>query len=613
MGADGTVVITSHAPSEHDLQQQRPPLPHRVANGTRSWASRFFPWSADKTEVKLQDITKARYVPWAGLGALALSGLTILFSWIVLRVIDGHKQREERYLKPASWLSAILSGNSVLLGYAMSEGITIAWWFTVSRRNATVWDIHEAWSLGSSLFTVLRAGKRFNYIALATLFAASIPLNGLLLQNAITTVPGTHVNTTMIKVGMAPHLPKGFSADLSDGSISTYGQIFSQALLFADRDLTTSRVDPFYINAPMWNGSGSCGADDLLGTCTGRASSPGFAAECVDFSEPFDIDPRSHNGQPFSAMIFSSKIDWDVNTPGEFNLTLRLKDASDCVGHYLGRHCIFRAAQVEYPIALFPASGLDEGSILRTIDIGTSFNVLGLEPNTSPDDDHIQDYLTVPSEADSSNTTYGGVASYLKNVYEAELNWDWNGTHWHINSTGKQAKYAVIESSLLDDPGRPQSTFPTSSLADPDYCRNRLDTYQADGHIYLEDQLKDRLRHLMFLSSVMQNNYDPNVDSESLQNVTAQRTTNVAQYKILYRYWAGSLAVTVTIICMIIPTFWGFWLLSGKLTLSPVDTATALEAPVVLSENGMRNSKSRLKEIGSRPLSSVRRDGSATP
>ncbi|OCT54389.1 hypothetical protein CLCR_00809 [Cladophialophora carrionii] len=599
MGTDGTVVITSHAPIEHDPQQQRPPLQHRVVNGTRFWASRFFPWSADKAEVKLHDITKARYVPWLGLGALALSGLTILFSWIVLRVIDGHRQREERYLKPASWLSAILSGNSVLLGFAMSEGITIAWWFTVSRRNVTVRDIHEAWSLGSSLFTVLRAGKRFNYIALATLFVASIPLNG------------THVNTTMIEVGIASDLPRGFSADLSDGSISTFGQIFSQALVFADRDLGFSGLDPVYINSPLWNGSGSCGADDLWGTCTGRVSSPGFSADCADFSEPYDIDPKSHNGQPFSAVIFSSKIDWDVDTPGEFNLTLRLKDATECVGQYIGRRCIFRAAQVSYPITLFPRSELSVGSYLRDFDLGTSFNILGLDPNTTFDDDHVESYLPVPSEADSANTTFGGVVSYLKSVYNAELTWDWNGTHWHINPTGKQAEYAVIETYILDPTGLPRGASAASSLADPNYCKNRLFGYQENGRPALEYQLKDRLRHLMFLSSVMQNIFDP--DFWYTQNVTAQRTTSVPQYKILYRYWAGSLAVTVTIICMIIPTFWGFWLLSGKLTLSPIDTATALEAPLVLSENSIENSKSRLEEIGSRPLSSVRREGSGSP
>lgn len=145
---------------------------------SRFWASRFFPWSVEKEEIKIQDVRKSRFVPWVGILALIGSALTILFSWIVLHVIDGKPQVESSYLKPASWLSAILSANSVLLHVALSEGVTTAWWFTASRKYATVRDIHEAWAQGHSLSAVLLSGRRFNYVALATLFVASIPLNG---------------------------------------------------------------------------------------------------------------------------------------------------------------------------------------------------------------------------------------------------------------------------------------------------------------------------------------------------------------------------------------------------------------------------------------------------
>jgi hypothetical protein len=628
MGAGETVVVSSYPPIEHDLQQQTQPLPRRVVNGTRFWASRFFPWSADKAEVKIQDITKARYVPWLGLGALALSGMTILFSWIVLRVIDGNMQQEGKYLKPASWLSAILSANSVFVGFAISEGVTIAWWYTVSRTDATIRDIHEAWSLGSNIFAVLRAGKRFNYVALATLFVASVPINGksprygpavlakfsigILLQNAITTVPGTHVNTTMISIGMATDLPRGFSAVFSRGSFSTYGDVFSRALALIDPDTGVIGSDSMWFNEPPWNGSGSCGADDLLGTCTGRAHSLGFGADCTDSTEPYDIDPKNHGGQPFPATIFSSKVGWDVNTPSEFNLTIRLKNSTDCVGHYAVRNCIFRAAQLSYPIRLIPVSKTGPKSNLRASAKEFPTNVLGLDPDTSFDDDHVRSHLKVPSEADSTNSTFGGVVHYLRSVYDAELNWVWNGTSWRVNSTGKQAENAVVDSFFLNyftPDERVESDFPTSSLEDPDYCKNTLFGYQDDrGRIAVEDQLKDRLRNIMFLSSVMQNSLD--LDVWFQQNVTVNRTVDVANYKIIYGYWAGSLAVTTTVILMIIPTFWGFWLLSGKFTLSPVDTATALEAPLVRSENRVDDSKARLKEIGSRPLHPVRRDGS---
>ena len=101
-------------------------------------------------------------------------------------------------------------------------------------------------------------------------------------------------------------------------------------------------------------------------------------------------------------------------------------------------------------------------------------------------------------------------------------------------------------------------------------------------------------------------------DYTAVQNVTGQRTAAVQKYKIVYRYWVGSLAITLTIIFMILPTFWGFWLLRGKVTLSPVDAAKALEAPLVLTERDVENPKSRMKEIGPRPLYPVEEAGGST-
>jgi hypothetical protein len=120
MGQDDTlVIITSKTPSEHELQEQKPPLRDRVVQGTHFCASRFFPWNNDNA-VKLQDVSKAQYVPWLGLLALASSGLTVLFSWIVLAYFDHKVQQGDSHFKPASWLSVILSGNSVLLHVALS-------------------------------------------------------------------------------------------------------------------------------------------------------------------------------------------------------------------------------------------------------------------------------------------------------------------------------------------------------------------------------------------------------------------------------------------------------------------------------------------------------------
>ncbi|OCT52683.1 hypothetical protein CLCR_09831 [Cladophialophora carrionii] len=614
MGVDETVTITSNPVTEHDHLERKPSVGHRMLNGTRTWASRFFPWSADNGEVNIQDVAKARYVPWLGLMAMILSGMTILFSWIVLKVVDGDVQKEESYLKPASWLSAILSGNSVLLHIALSEGVTTAWWFMASRRNATVRDIHETWSMGQSLSAVLLAGKRFNYVALATLFVASISLNGFLLQNAITTVP-SHLNTTdiPINVGMVEEWPTGFSAYLSGGSFSRYGDVFGEAVQLIDGDRGTY-WDDTYLNYADDPDSGLCGGWDASGTCTGRVVAPGFWPSCATSYVPYNMDPKDHPNQTLTRTVFSTRIDWDVETPNVFNFSSVFKYLADCDAQYLVRNCTFRAARISYPFALFPADRLGDHAILKkNKDWHRGFNIVSLNVNSTYDNDTLVSYLNSASDIDPGSSTFGGVAHYLQTVFNAEMEWTWNGSMWSINTTGRQAETALLETAKIMYDPNPGNYGPTS-LSDPNFCNNTLYYMQNGDHTVIEDEMRDRLRNLMFMASVFQ--YESEYAMTPLdffppyQTVLGERIAPALRYKVLYRYWAGSLAVTSVIILMITPTFWGFWRLRGKVTLSPIDTAAALDAPLVHTNQEMIDPRSRLKEIGARPLYSAGRSGS---
>lgn len=84
-----------------------------------------------------------------------------------------------------SWLSAILSANSVCLHISLVKGFNIAWWYHATRADARVADLPTIWIHGTSSFSALKSGRSFNYIALAALFVATVPLNGFILQTAI--------------------------------------------------------------------------------------------------------------------------------------------------------------------------------------------------------------------------------------------------------------------------------------------------------------------------------------------------------------------------------------------------------------------------------------------
>jgi hypothetical protein len=58
----------------------------------------------------------------------------------------------------------------------------------------------------------------------------------------------------------------------------------------------------------------------------------------------------------------------------------------------------------------------------------------------------------------------------------------------------------------------------------------------------------------------------------------------VSRYTVRFYLWGASLATTYLVILFIIPLFWGFWTIRRKPTMSPIETARLLKAPL-LGEN----------------------------
>jgi hypothetical protein len=423
------------------------------------------------------------------------------------------------------------------------------------------------------------------------------------------------LNTTNIEinVGMVNEWPTGFSAYLSGGSFNRYGDVFGEAMQLIDGDQGTY-WDDTYLNWADSPDSGLCGGDDTSGTCTGRVVAPGFFPECTTSYVHYNMDPEDHPNQPFTRTVLSTRIDWDVESPNVFNFSSVLKYLPDCDAHYLVRNCTFRAARISYPFELFPADQLGDHAILKkNMPYDSGFNLVSLNVNSTYENDTLVSYLESASDIDSASSTFGGVAHYLQSVFNAEMEWSWNGSIWSINATGRQAETALLDTAKLSYDTDTSNYGPTS-VSNPNFCNNTLYGMRVFNHTLIEDEMRDRLRNLMFISSVYQYEYNYIMDDDTppWQTVVGERTAPVLRYKVVYRYWAGSLAVTTMIILMITPTFWGFWRLRGKVTLSPVDTAAALDAPLVHTNNEMVDPRSRLKEIGARPLYSADRGASGS-
>lgn len=150
-------------------------------------------------------------IPWLGFIALAGSGVTVILSLIVLLTVNHHvvwpNSGWSAFMRPASWLSALLSANGIFLHFALEEGVTVAWWYRASKPDATVRELHDAWHHGTSLPAAIFAGRRITYISMATIFCALLPLNGFLLQGAISTVLSEEITEVYVNIPMVQTLP----------------------------------------------------------------------------------------------------------------------------------------------------------------------------------------------------------------------------------------------------------------------------------------------------------------------------------------------------------------------------------------------------------------------
>lgn len=76
----------------------------------------------------------------------------------------------------------------------------------------------------------------------------------------------------------------------------------------------------------------------------------------------------------------------------------------------------------------------------------------------------------------------------------------------------------------------------------------------------------------------------------------------IAQYDVIWRWYFASLALTLGIVIFILPTFYGFWTLARKATLSPFETARAFHAPILHDQPTNLDTPTLLKTVGQKNL-----------
>jgi hypothetical protein len=431
--------------------------------------------------------------------------------------------------------------------------------------------------------------QQFNYIALATVLVATLPANGILLQNAITTGKDwVTLPKSTVAFAITDHLPRGSTAFLNpDGTISTYANDWQQIM-----PVVIGNVGSVYMQNEPSNTT-------CKGECVVNAWGIGFNSTCNETTIPYNMPDNS--SAAFNTTVFSSEITWTHNNAYNIGLRTLWKDSDQCSGELKVRTCNLQLGAVRYRSTVNYNVTIDDPVNWSWVN-QDQLDVLNQFFNDSKPVRHTPAKnfsniwaasLEIPSVY---STSFGGIANGLASYYNSSV---------------------VVESGSN-----------TSSLHIDGFYAQQIGAY-FDGDKYCEvnfkqfgpmwqyttpyDDLLDQIQQTLFFTSIWAtSNQDYQTTEKTDSNfwpngtwpkaVTAEMTQLISlqRYQVVWYWWGASCAVTLCIIIFILPTFYGFWTLARKTTLSPFETARAFNAPILQDQPMNLDTPTLLKTVGTK-------------
>lgn len=320
-----------------------------------------------------------------------------------------------------------------------------------------------------------------------------------------------------------------------------------------------------------YNQSG-CASD---GVCSGTLEAAGLAISCNASTAEFDLLSTNSDGSmsddSFSGLdVFQVTLGWSAITPANITLNLQYKpeNGDECgKGQLQVRNCTIGAATVQYPV---------------TIDGNKS--TVALSPQSTFSDDKVLSLTTMPMESGfGMPSPLGGFAYALSSKLNSATRMRFAGAAgYEMTSTGSLTAQFADMSDVQD------------------YGTGLCKTKFTDPSSYIFAQARD----LMFRTSLAQGNSSSSSSSSSslqpLLSATELRTVTV--YESHFEYLAIAVALTFIAMGIVLATFNGFWLLGRNVTMSPIETAKAFNAPLLAAEHPNAEVRELVKGAGRKPV-----------
>ena len=494
----------------------------------------------------------ARHIPWLGLSALLLVILCSIACALLLRLSDGQRTSDWRF-SPTVYLAILSTAANIALAFALARGAAVAWWAR-AVHGSSIRDLHRSWQYGTSLWTALGGAPRGHRVALAVLATAAALANGPLLQRASIVVSRDLAATVPLVARMAPQIPGGFTG-LKTGRVPQPSVMTSE---FA------SVMAEYLTRAPM---TGSFDGD-CPGTCTMTVQAAALASRnCTTTSVPLDYraspDASSYPGHaPIGGQwpAFTVMIRWtgDLDTNEEMlrvNVSRAVTD--NCTGVFETTSCLLHSATAAYDVQL------SNGTVTFAAPPAHP-RIVRLANNT---------------DMNGPNLTLGGLYLAALDSFFANVTLGYTG---------------VYEYQFQD-----LNTFAMGYV-------DTISSYECQ-RTWRDptDDVMAALNEVAFRVSLQEGNvntteHEIDAGLSMEQAVDAKQVLSATVFQTIYApLWVAVLLMNLGVMATFF-TFLGWWKLGRSLTLDPMETARAFNAPIFSGEPSNTDLKTLIKRTGNR-------------
>ncbi|KIW05759.1 uncharacterized protein PV09_03614 [Verruconis gallopava] len=513
-------------------------------------------------------------IPWLSVALLGLSLSCIVAAALTIRLLH-NRSTSHWYSSPAVVLAVIASVFNVATGTLVSIGVATLWWRAASR-GTTFRSLHLIWDrgLGLGFFSALASdGNTRRTTIAAAIVAIARFAAGPLLQQAV----GQAFVQIVQPLPMKVFFSENFVPDRDPVGVVRIGDVLRPVInynaaaylrLFEQNDLEVffngvGAESGFLEDCPETS-TDTCGgyACPRNSTCIVKAKGLSISANCSSTTETFKLDDPQSQGKVVFGLdmaLLTSPIDID-DTYLRLSTAYNNYTSRDCVGHMVYEDCDIRGAWAQYEMEM------------------TWSNISLVQVSNTGALDYPLDSLRIENKTEGEVYPAGPLMTLIA-----------------VFSEYYSGQATLLEPKVVNGTMQAMRFWDISKAEDSSICAN---TYRRPAPTVIT-----KMRQYLFISLQVGGQ-----QAQISQDVVAEEHRPVIVHRLERDFFIAALCTMAAGILAIVGLHWKFWELDRAVSLSPVETAKALDAPLLRGSSLSCEADDILDEVGS---TKVRYDGTS--